>query len=113
MVPDYASICGAIPSSLFTGIKSINGFSNIQDHLNIRLTSVSIDTSTNPTYASYCYDKPTNLSLNHEDTCIVLNRGMNVYPESENGIGVICNNYSSLFESINSKKMVGNLCASQ
>ena len=69
-------------------------------------------TSKNPTHASYCYYKLTNLSLNHEDTCIVLNRILTVDPKSHNGIWVICKDYSSLFEPINSKQMVSNLCAS-
>ena len=52
----------------------------MNDHVKSRFTSVSISTSTNPTYVSYCYDTLTNLSINHEDTWIVLNRGLNVYP---------------------------------
>ena len=71
-----------VPSSLFTGIKSIHGFSNIHDHVKIRLTSVSIDTSINPTYESYCYDKLTHLSLNHEYTWILLNIVLAIYLES-------------------------------
>ena len=52
----------------------------MNDHVKSRFTSVSISTSTNPTYVSYCYDTLTNLSINHEDTRVVLNRGLNVYP---------------------------------
>ena len=100
-------------SSSFTGIKSIHGFYKMHDRVKSRLTSVSIDTRTNQTYASYCYDKLTNLSLGHKDTCIVLNRGLTVHTESANGIRVICNIGSSLFESMYRKKMVSNLCAPQ
>ena len=74
---------------------------------------MSINTSTNTTYASYCYDKLNNLSINHEDYHIVLNRGLIIYSESTNGIGVTCKNNSSLFQSIDSKQIVRNLCASQ
>ena len=98
MVPDYGSICGSIPSFLFNGIKSIHVFSHMHDHLKSRLTSVSIATSTNPTYASYCFDKWPNLSLNNEYTSIVLNRGLAVGPERYNVIGVICKNDYSIFE---------------
>ena len=110
MVPDYGSICGSIPSFLFNGIKSIHVFSHMHDHVKSRLTSVSIATSTNPTYASYCYDKLNNLSLNHEDTRIMLNIGLTVDPESANVILVRCNNNYSLFVSIYSKQMFRNLC---
>ena len=112
MVPDYDFIIGSIHSSLSTGIKSIHGFSNIHYHVKSILTSVSIATITNPNYASYCYDKLTNLYLNHEDTRIVLNKGLTVDPKSSNGIGVICNNDSSIFESIDSKQTVGHSFAS-
>ena len=88
MVPDDGSMCGTIPSSLFTSIKSIHGFSNMNDHLKSRSTSVSIDASISPTYLSYYFDKLINSSLNHGDTCIVLNRGPNADNESTNGIGV-------------------------
>ena len=113
MVPGNGSICGAIPSSLFTRVKSIHGFDNMHNHAKIRLTSVSIDTNKNPTYASYCYEKLTNLSLNNVDTRILFNRELTIYPESANGIGVRYKIESSLFESIYTKQMVGNLCASQ
>ena len=76
MVPDNGSICGAITSYLFTVIKSIHLFSNMHDHVKSILTSLSIATSTNPTDVSHFYGKLTNLSLNHEDTSIVLNRGL-------------------------------------
>ena len=98
MVPENGYICGEIPSSLFTGIKSTHGFANMHDHVKRRLYPVSIDTRKNPTHASYCYDKLTNLSLNHEDTRTVLNIGLNIYAEGANVIGFICKNDSSLFE---------------
>ena len=113
MVTNNDSICGSIISSLLTEIKSINLFDNTYDHTKRGLTSVSIAIITNPTYESNCYDKLTNLSLNHEDNCIVLNRLLTVDTESTNGIGVICNNYYSIFESIYNKQMVSKLCAPQ
>ena len=85
----------------------------MHDHAKSRLTSVSIATRSNPTYESYCYDKLTKLSLNQENTCIVLNIRLTVDSKSANGIGVRKNNYPSIFESIDSKKMVGIFCASQ
>ena len=78
MVPDNGSICGAITSSLFIVYKSTHVFANSRYHLESTLNLVSIGTSTNPTYAYYCHDKLTTLSLNYEDTCILLNMGLDV-----------------------------------
>ena len=63
-----------------------------------------IATSANPTYEYYCYDNLTNLCLNYKDNCIVLNRGLTIYPEISNEIGVICKNDSSIFEPIDINK---------
>ena len=112
MVLDNGPICGAFTSSLFAVIKPNDSFDNMYDHVKSRLTSMSISKSTNPTYTSYCYDKLTKLSLNHEDTCVVLNRGLAVYPQSADVIRVRFNNDSYPFESIDIKKMIGNLCVS-
>ena len=65
MITDNGSICGSNLIYLFTGIKSIHGFDNRNDHKKRKLTSVSIAKSTNPTYVYYCYDKLTNLYLNN------------------------------------------------
>ena len=97
MVPDDGTICVAIPSSVFARIKSVHGFAIIHYHVKIRSTSVSIATIKNTTYVYYCYDKLANLSLNYEDTCILLNRGLTVNTEIINGIEVRCKNYSSIF----------------
>ena len=97
MLPDYGYIFGAISSSILTRIKSIHGYANMNDHVKIRLPSASMAKSKNSTYASYCYDKWTNLSLNHEDNCIVLNIVLTLDPESPDGIGVRFKNDSSLF----------------
>ena len=85
----------------------------MHDHVKTRLTSVSIATSTNPTYAYHSYDKLPNLSLDHEYTRIALTKGLTIAPELANGIVVRCNNDSSVFGSIYIKQMVRNLCVSQ
>ena len=113
MAENDNAILGAIPSSLFTGDQSFYGFATMHDHIHTRLTNALSATSTNPTYASYCYDKLTNLSLNHQDSRIVLNRGLTVDSNTTSGMGVRCKNDSSLFEAVDSKQMVRNLCASQ
>ena len=73
MIINDSAICGTIPSSLFTGTISLHGFASIQDHVQSRLTSPASSTSSTPSYISYSYDKITNLTMNHQDTRIVLN----------------------------------------
>ena len=113
MVEKDGSICGAIPSSLFTGNKSDHGFATIQDHIKSRLTNPSSSTSTTPSYISYSYDKITNLTMNHQDSRIVLNRGLTVDKEEKNGIGVRGKSDTALFEALDSKRAAKSLCAAQ
>ena len=100
------------PCSLLTGEESLHGFSAIPDEIRSIVTDVSFDTSTNPSYISFTYDVLTNFSMNRKDSRIILNRGLTVDNESKNGYGVRCKNDSSLFESVDNKQMVRNLCAS-
>ena len=53
-----------------------------------------------------------NLSLNRQDSCIVNNRGFQV-ANTDTGLEANRKNNSSLHDSIDSKKMVKNLCSSQ
>ena len=53
-----------------------------------------------------------NLALNRHDTRLVLNRGFQV-ADTSSGLSVNGKNSSSLHDSIDSKKMVRNLCTSQ
>ena len=54
----------------------------MHDHVKGKLNSVSVSTSTDPNYTYYAYDKLNNLSLDHVDTRILLNRGLTIYPWS-------------------------------
>ena len=83
----------------------------MHDHIRNCLTLSGCATSASKQYAFWCYDKKTNLTANHEDTRIILNRGLNVNDNLE--VGVRCKDDRALFESVDSKKMVKNLCASQ
>ncbi len=66
---------GAIPSGLL--VKSdCHGFSSMKSHFRCRLQISSSSTSTNPSYISFMYDILVNLTLNHEDARIILNRGL-------------------------------------
>ena len=56
----------------------------------------------------------TNLSVNHQDSRIVLNRGLTVGEDNKNnGLALRGSNDSSLLGSIDSKQMVKNLSSSQ
>ena len=56
----------------------------------------------------------TNLSVNHQDSRIVLNRGLTVSEDKQNnGLALRGSNDTSLLGSIDSKQMVKNLSSSQ
>jgi hypothetical protein len=110
---DSSSILGAIPSSLLSeeSAKSF-GFASIPEHVRSRLTNISTTTSSDFHYASFCYDKLTNLAANHQDTRIVIRRGLTV-DEKSGGLGLRGTGDTSMLESFDSKAMVRNLCAAQ
>jgi predicted GIY-YIG superfamily endonuclease len=113
MADDNCSIIGAIPSSLLSENTSKFGFASIPTHVRSRLTSSSSSTSSDYQYTSYCYDKLTNLSANHEDTRLVIQRGLTVGDDKKGGLGLRGKGDCGLLESFDSKAMVRNLCASQ
>ena len=113
MVPNDGSISGSIPSKLLNGQKNLHRFASIDDHIQSQLTSPSYATSSNPSYISFCYDILTNLTLEHQDTRLVLNRGLTVDGTLKHKIGIRCKGESVLSRSIGSKEMVKNLCSSQ
>ena len=55
----------------------------------------------------------TNLAATHEDTRLVLQRGLTVSEDNANRLTVREKGDSALMESFDSKQMVRNLCASQ
>eukprot|EP00957_Ditylum_brightwellii_P207874 15354894-Ditylum_brightwellii.AAC.1 len=91
----------------------MHGFASIPQHVRTRLTSLSAAAGTDLRYIDYCYDKLTNLSVNHNDTCIVLNHGLTVGEDKTGGLGAKAGIDSPLLESIDSKQMVKDLCPSQ
>ena len=107
------AIGGALPSCLFIGEDSPYGIASLDHHIRSRLTSPSIATSTDYRYNSFTYDVIANLTANHQDNRIILNRGLTVNAECPNEIGVRSRNDPSIFESIDSMRMVRNLAASQ
>ena len=109
---DSLSIAGAIPSPLLSECASMFGFASIPEHVHSRLSNPSMNTSTDFHYTSFCYDKLSNLAANHEDTRIIIRRGLTV-DENSGELGLRGSGDSSMLESFDSKAMVRNLCASQ
>ena len=108
-------VCGAIPTPLLSEKTKQFGFQTIPQHVRSRLTTSSSSTSTDPRYIAFCYDKLTNLCINHQDTRIILNRGLTSTNDDLGGLGLRGGNSDNhaLLDSIDSKQMVKNLCASQ
>ena len=112
MACDMCSILGCIPAPLLTDeVKSMK-FASIHSHIRSRLTNTCCATSTDPRYIAHCYDILTNLTANHEDTRLILNRGLMV-DHSTGEIGLRGKGDTALLESVDNKQMVRNLCFSQ
>lgn len=112
--PDKFSIPGCIPAGLLTDKDSSCRFDTIDRHIRSRLTNNSSATSSSPAYISYLYDVLTNKTACHEDTRLILNRGLTVQEDEKGtGIGVRGKSDSPLLQSVDSKRMVRNLCSSQ
>ena len=106
------SFPGALPSSLLSTPISSDGFASIKSHIDNRLTSIFTSTSTNPTYISFLFDILSNLLLNNTDSRIILHRGLTCC-DGNIGISIRSSGDTSLHDSIDSKQIVKNLCASQ
>ena len=107
------SIIGAIPSCFMTQpTASTRGVALHRDMYRSRTSNPGTQTSTNPRYIAHIFDVLTNLTMNSTDSRLVLNRGLVV---ATNETGLALNNRSDdrLYDSVDSKKMVRNLCSSQ
>ena len=104
MTPSYGYIVGVLPSCLMITKTSTHKFASVEDHIRLILTNPGVATRTNQNI-SYCYETLTNLTLNHTDTCLILNKGLKVYSE---GLGPhLCSKQdSTLGGSIDGKTMV-------
>ena len=111
--PDNCSIIGCLPVPLLIETSNGSRFASIQCHVRSRLTNSSCATSMDVRYCAHCYDMLTNASANHEDTRLILNRGLTVGDDKTGGLGLRGKGDSSLLESVDNKQMVRNLCMSQ
>ena len=113
MANDHCSICGAIPSSLLTDQIRRLGFQSLPQHVRSRLTLPFCNTSTDPRIIAFYYDMLTNLSCNHSHTGSVINRRLMSGDDISGGLILLGKGDSSILGSIDSKKIVKGLCASQ
>ena len=112
MLNECGSLVGALPSCLLANMGNTDQFASAKDHVRSRLTTFGSSTSTNVRYISFMFDILTNLTLNREDSRIILNRGLMV-STGDTGLEVNGKDNTSLHDSIDSKKMVRCLCTSQ
>lgn len=108
---NVCSIAGAIPSPLLSSCIGQFGFASIPSHARSRLTNASCATSTDYRYVAFLYDMLVNLAANHEDTRLVLQRGLTVGEDRTGGLGLRGKSDSCMSESLDSMGMVRKLCA--
>ena len=111
MVPKNGALFGAIPSGMLVN-SCCRGFASMKSHVRFCLTLPGSSTSTNPTYIAFCYDILVNLTLNREDSRIILNRGL-MESSCETGLQIRSCHDSLLSDCVDNKQTVRNLCASQ
>ena len=111
MVSGSGSMLGAIPSGLLVKSDS-HGFASMKSHFRCRLRHPGSSTSTNSSYISFMYDILVNLTLNREDSRIILNRGL-MESTSDTGLKIRSRDDSLLSDCVDNKQTVRNLCASQ
>ena len=112
MNTESCSFPGALPSGLLSSPRSFCGFEKPLGHIRTRASSPFSSTSTDHHFIPFCWDILGNLSMNRQDSRVVLNRGFQV-ADTDSGLEVNGKSNSSLHDSIDSKKMVKNLCSSQ
>ena len=112
MLTECGSVVGAILSSLLLSSESRYGFESINKHIQSHLTYPGVATSSDPRYITFSYDTAANIAMNKSDSRTILNRGL---VESTNNVGlrVQGKDDTKLHDTIDSKKCVRNLCASQ
>ena len=110
-VPSNGSILGAIPSGLLL-TSSRHGYDNMKSHVRCLICLTFSTTSTNPSYISWLYDILANLTMNREDSMIILNRGL-MESSSETGLQVRSKNDILMTDAVDNKQTVRNLCSSQ
>lgn len=111
--PDNYSMLGAIPSPLYSTPTTKHGFADIPKHVRSRVTSPGSPTSSCPRYLILLHDLLCTIASNHSDTRLFSKKGMTAASDSVGGFDLRGKEDSSFLNSIDSRKIVLNLCASQ
>ena len=105
MADKSGAIAGAIPSSLLTENTKRDGFQTIPQHVRSRYSTYNFVLSTDPRYQAYSFETVSNLCITHNDTKMIVNRGLVVGGDAARGLGVRCKNDSTLSESADEKML--------
>ena len=105
----YGSIIGEIPASMLSDTIYRYLFYSIPQYIRSGFTASVHRTYTDPRYVSYSYDTLTNLTVDHQDHRIIMNRGLTASSNESSGLGGRGKNDSALLESIDSRKITRSL----
>ena len=105
------SLLGAIPCAALAHSDTLGrfGIADLTTQIRSRITNPALGTSTDPRYLCYAFDSIVNLGCRHEDTRVILHRGI---VGTETGIA-LRENSSSHFnvDSVDSRPTVNKLAA--
>jgi hypothetical protein len=111
---DHTSVLGAIPSATLCQASRLKqmGFVSLRDHMRSRLLTPASLTSTDTHYTSWAYDTLCNTAMNGVHSRVVMNRG---FTESNDASGLTLQHGGDCFliDTMHSKQIVHNLCASE
>ena len=100
---DGCAIASCIPIPLLIKNSEKYGFASIQLYIRSRLINVSSSTSSNSHYYAFFYDIMTNATVNHEDYCLILNRGLIVGIDRSSRLALRGKEDSTLLESVDNR----------
>ena len=105
------SILGAMPCGALAHSNTLGkfGIADLTTQIRSRMTNPALGTSTDPRYLCYAFDTVVNLGCRHEDTRVVLHRGI---VGTKSGIALREDNFSHFnVDSVDSRPTVNKLAA--
>ena len=110
---DDCSILGAQPLFLLCAKTHPYGFASVLDHARMHMTNPSSTTSTDPNFMCLYFDMLGNMVMNKCHSRDIFERGFVVDNNSAYGMSIRDKTHTKLSGSVDSRKMVLNLAASQ